>query len=246
MDGELPRPAPPARRARVRWGIGDFFWVLGAQWGGAALASLLVLAPFGSRLDDEQVLFLVLLPGQTLAMAVALWVVSRRKGRGTWRADFGFRVVWRDWTAVLVGFGWRILLVLALIPFLVLLDADRPSQQIVEDIEDARSVAVWVVIFASVAVVQPLLEEVLFRGLLLRSLLRRLRPGWAVVVSGASFGAIHLLGVRPGLEAVVTVVGLSGFGMFLAVQALRHGSLSRPILTHGAFNLTVVVALAAG
>ena len=44
-------------------------------------------------------------------------------------------------------------------------------------------------------VVGPLVEELLFRGVLLSALLRRLSTGWAVLLCSVLFGAVHLEGL---------------------------------------------------
>lgn len=184
--------------------------------------------------EDEAGAFL-LFPLQYGAMVGALaWITV--KGRRSLRLDFGFEIRPRDALAVLAGLGWQLALVIVLVPFVLLLDTTEPSQETLRVLEDSQSAGVVAALAIGAVLVAPVVEEVLFRGLLLRALLRRLPPWVAVVVSGGVFGAVHLGGAS-GLLAVATVVGLTGFGMLLAVQALRTGSLSRPILTHVGFNL---------
>ena len=90
-------------------------------------------------------------------------------------------------------------------------------------------------------VLAPIFEELLFRGLLLRSLLRRM-PAWAaVVVSSVAFGVVHFLD-----PATIPIVpALIGLGIVSAVLAIRSGGLLRSIALHMGFNLvTVVIAIA--
>lgn len=228
----------------MRWGVGDLFWVLLAQFGGALVAELVYRAIADVPLDDELstgAFFWAVLPVSAAASVGALLLISRRKGRGSLRADFGFVVRLRDWTAVLMGVGWQVVLIILLIPFVLLLDSDEPAQELVQEIEETRAALGWAAIVLQVVIIQPTIEEVMFRGILLRSLLRRVAPRNAIVISGLVFGAIHLAGTGLTLAAVPTIVGLGAFGMVLAVLALRHESLSRPILAHVGFNLTVVL-----
>jgi uncharacterized protein len=89
----------------------------------------------------------------------------------------------------------------------------------------------------------PVVEELVFRGLLLRALLRRMDVTGAVVVSSLAFALVHVIG-DPSLGSLAVVPGLLGIGMVAAVLAVRSGSLSQPILLHVGFNLlTTLYAL---
>jgi membrane protease YdiL (CAAX protease family) len=91
-------------------------------------------------------------------------------------------------------------------------------------------------VFAVLLVVgAPVVEEIFYRGLLLRSLTRYLSPALAVVVCGVVFGAAHF--------NWVTLAGLAGFGIVLAFLANRYGRLGPNILAHSAFNLVAVIGL---
>lgn len=230
----------------MRWGVGDFFWVLGAQVAGSfAGGGVAVIVDQFVDLSLDEALFLVVVPFQSIAMGAALLVVSRRLGRGTLRADFGFEVSVRDWTAAFVGLGWRVVIVVVMLPLFTLLDADEPTQQVVQELDDASRTVQLASIFW-VVVAAPVIEEIWFRGLLLRALLRRSTPAVAVVVSGTAFGFIHMLDAGFGAEGLVTAVGLTALGLFLGAQAIRHGSLSRPIITHASFNLFGMLVLIVG
>lgn len=228
----------------MRWGALDVLWVLLAQLVGAAVAELAYRGATGLAIEESvptSVFFWLVLPAGAVASFGVLVLLSRVKGRGSLRRDFGFEIRLRDATALLAGVGWQFLLIALLIPFALLLEAEGPAQDLVTEIDETRAAVVWVAIVLGVVFVQPLVEEVTFRGLLLRAFLRRWSPTTAVAASSGVFGAIHVFGTGFTLDALPTVIGLSGFGGVLAVQALRHDSLSRPILTHAGFNLTVVL-----
>ncbi len=86
-----------------------------------------------------------------------------------------------------------------------------------------------------VALFAPLVEELLFRGLLLRSLLRRTSPVAAVVISSVVFAAVHLLdpNTAPLMAPLLLLAAISG------IRAVRSGDLSQSILLHVGFNLLV-------
>ncbi|MBM6918463.1 CPBP family intramembrane glutamic endopeptidase [Intestinimonas butyriciproducens] len=82
----------------------------------------------------------------------------------------------------------------------------------------------------SVAVFAPLVEEMIFRGLVF-SRLRKALPGWlAVVLQGLVFGFVH--------GQLVWIVYATLFGLLLGYVRLRTGSLKASILLHLGFNLS--------
>ncbi|UCE60679.1 MAG: CPBP family intramembrane metalloprotease [Phycisphaerales bacterium] len=72
-------------------------------------------------------------------------------------------------------------------------------------------------------------EEAVFRGFVLRGLLRRLNPWLAVVLVGLAFAAIH-----PGLYIAVLVFPT---GVWLGIVAWRTASIWPAIVVHVFFNL---------
>lgn len=122
----------------------------------------------------------------------------------------------------------------ALSPFLRA--AEPPQKELIELLSRMRGPLSVGLLFLTVAVVAPLFEELLFRGLLLPWLGERLearlgrRGGWllAVAVSGLLFGAMHLQPL--GLPTLGTL------GIVLGFAFLRTGNLLTSILVHGLWN----------
>jgi membrane protease YdiL (CAAX protease family) len=107
----------------------------------------------------------------------------------------------------------------------------------------------WRVFLLQVAL-GPVLEEVLFRGYLMRLLLwmlkawtrKRVIAGAAVVlVSGVVFGAIHLL--RPG-TTWQEVAMISGVGTIYGSIRMASGSSATAAVAHALYNLTLHVGMA--
>ena len=91
-----------------------------------------------------------------------------------------------------------------------------------------------------VASIGPLVEELLFRGVLLSALLRRLRTAWAVLASAALFALVHL----PDLHWLwYALPNLALLGVVLAWLRLRSGSLWPSVIAHASNNLLAMVAL---
>ncbi|TFC76706.1 CPBP family intramembrane metalloprotease [Cryobacterium sp. TMS1-20-1] len=97
----------------------------------------------------------------------------------------------------------------------------------------------------------PFVEELFFRGLVLRGVYARVATlgaaRWAapiaVGVSGLMFALMHLVTIDPGNTATVVVVGASTliFGLAAAGLALATGRIGGAIVAHVTFNGLVIV-----
>jgi hypothetical protein len=94
--------------------------------------------------------------------------------------------------------------------------------------QELISIAVLVVIAA------PLVEEYLFRGLLLAGLRRSVRPRMAIVISAAIFAVVH-----PAISFPAVFV----LGLLTAWAVKRTGSLLPGIVAHGVHNGAIVVGM---
>ncbi|MCA1690915.1 MAG: lysostaphin resistance A-like protein [Acidimicrobiales bacterium] len=218
-----------------RWGLGDAAAGFLIGFVLSSFAASVWLAGTGGRELS--------IGGQALAQ-VGLWVglagsavlAARRKGSGSIGVDFGFRARGTDIPlGAVVGLLGQAALVPAvaflLRPLLGRPDVDGP----VEDLfESAHGVGlVGVVLFAVVGAA--IVEELFFRGLLLRSLQRRLGTGGAVAVSAGLFGLSHPQPL-PAEGQILVMVSLTALGVVLAALAVRTGRLGPPIVAHAAFN----------
>lgn len=102
----------------------------------------------------------------------------------------------------------------------------------------------FVVVFAVLAVgVAPVVEELLFRGLVLRGLMLRLGFWPAALVSSVMFGAFHAQAVDAGAVLLAVANGVLGLG--LCVLARRTGRLGPGIAVHALRNAVAVVLVVA-
>ena len=232
-------PVPRARPA-ITWGIGDVL----AAWGVGFLASL-VAAAF--VIDSRRpVQLLVLLVAQDGAMIAWLVYVARRKGLGSLGADFGFTLVPRQgspWSGIpwfFLGVGIQ---VVALVPvqLLVEIHGEAAKQDVVRVADTSSGIEVPLVILA-VAALAPIAEELLFRGALLRALMRKTTPGWAVFVAAAVFGLVHVIG-DPSIGSLIALPVIVLLGLVCGYQAVITGDLCRPIMLHMGFNTLSAVLL---
>jgi uncharacterized protein len=230
----------PAAATRVRWGIPDvaIAWLAGligaVALGGIAAAALDV--PDDEIAGDVGV-FLATLAGQTILVVMVLVLVARSKGRGSLTRDFGLTVHLRDAGWLAAGVGLQVGLGLALYPVSELYGRDD-AQSVVDLLEDTSGAGLAGFAVA-VVLVAPVAEELLFRGALLRALLRRTTPAWAIFASALVFALVHPLG-DPEVGSVIVVPAILALGLVSGYQAVRTGNLSRSIMLHMGFNLLTV------
>jgi membrane protease YdiL (CAAX protease family) len=89
--------------------------------------------------------------------------------------------------------------------------------------------------FLSVAVIAPLAEEYLFRGIIFTGLAQWIPVGWAAVASGVVFAVAHL---DPWSAFPLAVIGVG-----LALLYRRTGSLWPNIIAHATVNSLALVAV---
>ncbi len=228
----------PVGPPEVSWGLGAavgcflFAQLLGGLWAGA-------VRPATALTSTETPLWY--LPLQTAGLWFAYLggaaVVSSQLGRG-FRRDFEWRASFGEYAlAAVVGVGAQLLAIPAL--YLVigdLLEGD-PEKLARELIGRADTPVELVALVVAVVVMAPLAEEVMFRGLLLPALSRRIGPLVGAVGISGVFALVH--------PDPVTFPGLFLFGLILAWLTTVTGRLGAPIVAHAAFNLTSVVLLVA-
>ena|SRR5437588_6283513 len=227
---EVERQAP-------RWGLGD----AAAGWVGGTLVGALVVGLWTGVANDTRVTL-----GLQAAAQAALWAglvgaplwASRRKGSGSLREDFGLEVRRLD---TVVGVPIGLVSQLLLVPLIFL-----PLQQFVSKKEFERPLREvtgsahgpgFIVLAVLLVVAAPAIEELFYRGLVLRSLQRRFGDVWAIAGSALVFGLSHF--------ELYQLPALVVFGVILGVLAVRTGRLGPGIWAHGVFNLVAVIAVAA-
>lgn len=195
--------APEERRA---WGLIDVLWgLLGLLVAQIVLLPILTVvaivtydipidAPGAAASLTEAVTkvattgpgIVFALLSQWAAFVGAPWLVSRRKGHQSMRLDFGLRFRWRD---VPVGFGVAVGLQVVLNATTWLLHQtplDLSGAENTSQVTDHAGVILVVMVLAA-AIGAPLTEEIFFRGLMLRSMLRGFaRLDFAPVLEGVS------------------------------------------------------------
>lgn len=177
----------------------------------------------------------------TAVSALALWgvfvafvvMLSRGIGSGSMRHDFGLAFRWSDlWVGVPVGvvsqFG---LVVLVNWPLSRLFPGSFAPDEVerrARELSDSAPGAWFLLLVLVVVVAAPVVEELMYRGLLQQGLANSWGRTAAVLVGGAVFAAVHL---QP-----VEFPGLFAFAVVLGICYARTGRLGLPIVAHMTFN----------
>ena len=211
-------------------------WLFGNLVGGA------ILAAAGRSGGGSQPVWVNVVGAASLwvPMLAGLWFVSRRDGAGSFVTDFRLRFQPIDVLGVPIGVLCQLVLLrLAYWP----LERWWPGmfgrervERTARELSDPASGGWLVVLILVVVVGAPLVEELMYRGLLQGAFTRRFDDGLAVAVVAAWFAVIHF---HP-----VEYPGLFLFGLVLGICALRTRRLGMGILAHMAFNGTGLVLVA--
>jgi membrane protease YdiL (CAAX protease family) len=204
-------------------------------WVAAVLASSLVIV-VGQNPDDDTSIPLL---GASLLVGWAVflggtWFASQKLGSGDVRADFALTARPLDLLGVPIGVATQLLLVPAV--YLPLRGVwpdvfdDDALTETANDLIDRADGGLIVVLFLLVVIGAPLVEEVVYRGLLQRPLLDRLPAVPVVLGVAALFAVIHF---RP-----VEYPGLFVAGLVFGVCAWRTGRIGMAVAAHVAFNAT--------
>jgi membrane protease YdiL (CAAX protease family) len=235
-EGDTSSPQP-------RWGVADAL---------AAFLVGMVLSAFLGQLAGAAVNYRgrsgeAVPLAVTIASLVGLWAglaggalyAARTRGSGSVVRDFGLRVAgWSDVLGgVVAGLGSQYVMVpLLYLPF----EPGNPGlrhrleQPAKRDLGTAHGWMI-VVLLVFLAIGAPVVEELFFRGLLLRSLQRRFGPVPAIAGSAVIFGLAHFEALQ--LPALVA------FGVVLGVLAHRTSRLGPGMFAHAAFNAVTVLTL---
>ncbi len=213
-------------------------WALPAGLGAAA-ARAGVQAAEGAqpdRLELEYWQFTVLQLPLWLTLAVVTWAVVRRHGLRL-RAALGFSQRWFD---VPLGLACGLAAQFLIIPLVYLPlaryidseDVEEPARRIMALAENATAAGVVVI---AVVLIAPFVEEMYFRGLLLRALWGRMGRGLTVLLSAVLFGLAHVQLLQ--LPALVV------FGLVAGFLVVATNRLAPAMWAHAAFNGVTVAQL---
>jgi uncharacterized protein len=236
--------SPPVRDVDERAVLPARAAVLGVV-GLVAGAAVGILLGLGIHAWDpaQRVLLLLAAQGSLWAGMIGSCVLAcRRYGSGSMRRDYGVRIRPAD-------AGWGLLLALTsrLLAGLLVLGLAAASHRLtgsnLSGLTKLRADTPALVLYCLMAVLgAPVIEELFFRGLLLRSLVGRFTVWGAVPIQAVLFCLGH---ATPGLGlGNVSVLGATLlFGLLAGITVTWLRRLGPTMLGHAAFNLVAVIGV---
>ncbi|MDX6285025.1 MAG: protease family protein [Frankiales bacterium] len=223
----------------TNWGLGEVLKTIG--W----IVVFFVLVGLIDWLVDSPTLYVALGEG-VLGVAVLFGAHKAAKQSGGWRRALGWELPRRhDLWLGLRWFGWQLLatLVAALVLYLITLPLSGKRESNV-DISTNDSVISLLVIVAVTVVMAPVVEEFLFRGLLLRALMRRFSFWPSAIIDALIFGLAHAPQASTWAGRIQLAGQISTFGFVQCLLVRRTARLGPAMVVHGMQNaLAVGVAL---
>lgn len=219
----------------LKW-MACFFVMNQIVAGAFAMGEILRLVAAGDEITFRGLMAVVSSPwivviGNSLAWALFMFWETKST-RLPWRAALAMRVNPVFWfvPVFLIGAGMIILLNEIDFRFSQVLPMSDYFKEMMGALGNLDESPVGA--FLALVVVAPITEEILCRGILLRGMLNRLRPGTAIVLSALMFAIMHL---NPWQAVTAFVIGL-----VLGWVYMRTRSLALCIFIH-AFNNAVAL-----
>jgi membrane protease YdiL (CAAX protease family) len=236
----LPTPRAVGDRAPVPLQHAALVW-LGAWMVGQLVASAVAAASGYDSIAQAGPgwLFAVAMAGW-VPLVLAVWSSGRKFGVGSFAIDFGFSFKPADLWGIPVGVLTQLVLLrLVYWPLEHLWPStfaqDRIEQR-ARDLYDNASGAGVLLLILVVVVGAPMVEELVYRGLLQGAFTRRMREWLGMAFVALWFAVVHFQPVEtPGLFVV---------GLVLGTCALLSGRLGLGVVAHMAFNATGLVLVA--
>jgi len=210
----------------------------------AALVAGIVTRPINRGLVDHVPVIVVLLFSVVAIygpMVAACVIVARRYGPPRLRDAYGLRARPVDvgWGAITLFGAWAVEVAVVVACQALHIPIGSNTKGIGDTADDRL---LYLTLAALAVVVAPFVEELFFRGLLLRSLRSKLAPWLAVAGQALVFGAFH---ADPGYGAgnIGLVLALAAVGAALGTAAQLVRRLGPGMVAHGLFNGVVFVIL---
>ena len=214
----------------------DLIWILvlflvGMFLGGIVAAGLtFIMSPeFATTYGMVIVYPLQFIPAMLYASAKSRRDEGFEKGYALDSSNFGGR---KGWSMALIVSAMAVAGAFVIEPISMLLP--EMSDAMKAAMEMMLNGPIWIVLI-SVSVFAPFFEEWLCRGIILRGLLKKVKPAWAIVISAAIFGLIH----GNLWQAIPAFI----IGVILGYVYYKTGSLKLTMLMHCVNNtLSVIVS----
>ena len=232
----MTRSHPATNATRFTVGVAAFAWLFAYVAALPLQGVLISLTGHGGEKSDTWPISMTVLSIFCLwiPFVAMLMIVSRRWGQGHFQDDYKIRTRWSDLAGLPLGVASQLLLVnLVYWPLERIWPETFSAEKIEQPARDLwdRAHGGWIVVLVLVvALGAPIIEELVYRGLILQALQSRLNDWLALLISALWFALIHLQPVQ--------FFGLFAFALVLGICFQRTGRLGMSVYAHIAFNAT--------
>lgn len=181
-----------------------------------------------------------------VALGIAVYLSGREIARryGGWARAFGWRrPIQEDWTPAFAGLGVAFLSRSGVGLIIVLIAGTGATAQAQNLHVTKASWVTSILLIVLTVIMAPLVEELVFRGLLLRTFMRRMSFWPAAVLSTTIFALGHTYEVGTLLGAITLALSVACLGVVNCVLVRRTGSLVPGMIVHACSNALAIVVL---
>jgi membrane protease YdiL (CAAX protease family) len=220
--------------------------IIGLVFGVTILASVLfvLLIKLGYipvELTADNLMTYCILPAQAVSLMAVLFLIRKRlKKTGASWGDVGFRrsSFKKSVLYILAYYGALIALVVgvAIVAVATGTSMDSGAKDSVRHADNAIAGGFWIHIAVSV-IIGPIIEEILFRGVLFPALSQKYKPFPSILITALIFAAAHIDPTR-----IILILPL---GAYLGYMRYKLGGIYPGILLHMSWNLLATIVLTA-
>jgi membrane protease YdiL (CAAX protease family) len=178
--------------------------------------------------------------GQYAGHLLALGLLARTRAGVS---GLGFAVQPTDLAYLFLGILLQLTIPLLFLPLANLVGEGEPAQALTGQIQQLESVGARAAMAIVVAVLAPVTEELMFRGVLLKAMAANGRR--AMIITALVFSLFHILGLTGDVlrGIVLTVPTFFLVGLILARVTMKKDRLGPAIFIHSGFNLLALFVL---
>jgi membrane protease YdiL (CAAX protease family) len=217
------------------WSIVEAVAIMGAFIALQIGMSLMIVVPFFDKICKDIFLKLIFwtLIGNSIVIFIAV-ILAKIRPISIWK-QFGFvKINFKKWLMLIVG-GWISIIAIGVVYEQVLkifgikLDGQMINQEL-QKYDNAGSIIFLILI---IGFIMPVIEELIFRGVLFQALRAKMSAFWSVLISSVIFAAVH--------GDPVYFIPLLATGIVCSYAFEKTKSIYTPIGVHILNNLFAVV-----
>lgn len=213
---------------------------------GVAVSAVALIAGVSGQVSDTdsgyiawQFLFVLFSYG---LLIVFLWLFLRSRRTGFKQLGLGRHPAWRDVGYALLGYAIYFGLSIVVITVASALTGINLDQKQEHGFDNLFSTSNKLMALVALAVLPPIVEEILFRGFLFTGLRKKFKFVWATIITSLVFAGPHLLASSEGLLWVAGVDTLV-LSFILCYLREKTGALWAPMAVHAVKNSIAFILL---